>query len=155
VEQISKDSPAETLSQELGVNLVVKGRIKEENKQIYVTVELENVKLSKPLWKQEFYSDGQHFSANPSTEVAILEDNIWAALSSAIALPSGERTQPRTPAYIPKPGAHESYLRATLRRWRLQTIWRTLRAPLTCTQGLWRKTHITRSLMPALLTLAS
>jgi serine/threonine protein kinase/Flp pilus assembly protein TadD len=116
---VAKDLPLSKLAHELGVNLVLQGSVQGNSDKIRVTLSLDNATTGERVWSQEF--------PGAPGDVLALEDQIYGAVATALALkPTGEE-QARVGAHpTENVKAYDLYLqgRNTLRNGHSQDAYR-------------------------------
>jgi eukaryotic-like serine/threonine-protein kinase len=87
----AKNLPLSKLARELGVNLVLQGMVQGNSDRLRVTLNLDDATTGKRLWSEEF--------SGASGDVLTLEDQIYASVSTALAIKPTEEEQARVGAH--------------------------------------------------------
>lgn len=81
VDKVDKSLPIKTISNELGVNLLIQGTVRGAAGKVAIIVNLQNSADSKLIWTKEFTGDEQ--------DLLTLEDHIYSELVAALRLQGG------------------------------------------------------------------
>ncbi len=116
---VAKDLPLSKLAHELGVNLVLQGSVQGNSDKLRVTLSLDDAATGERAWSQEF--------PGAPGDVLALEDQIYGAVATALALKPTDEEQARVGAHpTENVKAYDLYLqgRNTLRNGHSQDAYR-------------------------------